>query len=203
MNHQVKGRRLGRCTPHRVAMLRNMVTSLLDHEKIETTEARAKELRGYAEKIITLGKRGTLHARRQALEVVRSESVVKKVFDELAKRYQNRPGGYTRVIKISPRRGDNAKMGIIELVTETIKEKGKTRRSRRKAKVEGAEGAAGAAKAPKKIKTKEVAATVEAPKKIKAKKVAAEAAVADSKPAEESAAQAGETAKEPEAENKE
>ena len=137
MRHQIKGRKLGKNSAHRKAMMRNMVTSLLDHEKIETTEIKAKELRRHAEKIITLGKKGTLHARRLALEVVRDREVVKKVFDELAQRYSERQGGYTRIIKLVPRKGDNSPMSIIELVTEPVKgkKKGKpTRRRRAKAK---------------------------------------------------------------------
>lgn len=116
MNHRKTGRKLGRTSAHRKALLRNMVTSLLEHEQIRTTDAKAKELRGVAEKMITLGKRGTLHARRQALETIRSKEVASKVFDELADRYRERPGGYTRVIKLGQRTGDAAPMSIIELV---------------------------------------------------------------------------------------
>ena len=116
MNHRKNSRRLGRSVSHRKAMLRNMVTSLLEHEQIRTTDAKAKELRGVAERMITLGKRGTLHARRQALETIRSKSVTSKVFDQLAERYRERPGGYTRVIKLGRRPGDAADMSIIELV---------------------------------------------------------------------------------------
>ena len=107
---------MGRTSSHRKALLRNMVTSLLQHEQIRTTDAKAKELRGVAERMITLGKRGTLHARRQALEMLRSKEVASKVFDVLAARYSERPGGYTRVIKIGQRTGDAAPMSIIELV---------------------------------------------------------------------------------------
>ena len=93
-----------------------MVTSLLEHEQIRTTDAKAKELRGVAERMITLGKKGTLHARRNALRTIRSKEVTAKVFDELAERYKDRPGGYTRVLKLGPRPGDSAPMAIIELV---------------------------------------------------------------------------------------
>ena len=93
-----------------------MVTSLLEHEQIRTTDAKAKELRGVADRMITLGKRGTLHARRQALQTIRSKDVASKLFDELADRYRERPGGYTRVIKLGQRPGDAAPMSIIELV---------------------------------------------------------------------------------------
>jgi large subunit ribosomal protein L17 len=116
MNHRKTGRKLGRTSSHRKALLRNMVTSLLEHEQVKTTDAKAKELRGVAERMITLGKRGTLHARRQALETIRSKEVASKVFDELAQRYSERPGGYTRVIKVGQRAGDAAPMSIIELV---------------------------------------------------------------------------------------
>jgi len=98
--------------------MRNMVTSLLDHERIETTDAKAKELRGFADRMITLGKRGDLHARRQALSVIRSKAVTAKLFDELAERFRDRPGGYTRVIKVGNRVGDSAPVSIIELVEE-------------------------------------------------------------------------------------
>ena len=116
MNHRKTGRKLGRSVAHRKALFRNMVTSLLQHEQIRTTDAKAKELRGIAERMITLGKRGTLHARRQALETIRRKDVTSKNFDELAERYRERPGGYTRVIKLGRRPGDAAEMSIIELV---------------------------------------------------------------------------------------
>ena len=116
MNHRKTGRKLGRSSAHRKALFRNMVTSLLEHEQIRTTDAKAKELRGVAEKMITLGKKGTLHARRNALRTIRSKDVTAKVFDELAERYKDRPGGYTRVIKLGQRPGDAAPMAIIELV---------------------------------------------------------------------------------------
>lgn len=116
MNHRKSGRKLSRSVSHRKALLRNMVTSLLEHEQIRTTDAKAKELRGVAERMITLGKKGTLHARRQALETIRTKEVTSKVFDELADRFRERPGGYTRVIKLGQRHGDAAPMSIIELV---------------------------------------------------------------------------------------
>ncbi len=97
-------------------MLRNLVTSLLDHEEVRTTTPKAKEVRRLAERMITLGKRGTLHARRQALETLRSKEVAAKVFDGLATRYKDRPGGYTRIMKLGTRPGDNAELSIIELV---------------------------------------------------------------------------------------
>jgi large subunit ribosomal protein L17 len=118
MRHRKGGRKLNRTSSHRKALMRNMVTSLLDHERIETTDAKAKELRGITDRMITLGKRGDLHARRQALSVIRSKAVTAKLFDELAERFRDRPGGYTRVIKVGNRVGDAAPVSIIELVEE-------------------------------------------------------------------------------------
>jgi len=115
-------RKLGRTTDVRMALLRNLATELIIHERIETTEAKAKELKSVVEKMITLGKRGDLNARRQAAaflynqEANEDESVIQKLFDDIAVRYEDRQGGYTRVLKLGPRRGDGAKMAIIELV---------------------------------------------------------------------------------------
>ncbi len=118
MKHRIAGRKLNRPTPHRNAMLRNLVKDLLVYESIQTTEARAKEARRSAERIITLGKDGTLHARRQALQFLNAKSVVAKVFDEIAPRYVGRPGGYTRIVKIGRRAGDGAPMAQLELLAE-------------------------------------------------------------------------------------
>lgn len=123
MRHNKSGKRLGRNSSHRSAMMRNMVTSLLEHEKITTTDARAKELRKLAERMITLGKRGDLHARRQAMQVVRDRKVVGKLFEMVAPRYKERPGGYTRIIKLGARHGDNASLSLIELVEEEFSAK--------------------------------------------------------------------------------
>jgi large subunit ribosomal protein L17 len=123
MRHNKSGKRLGRNTPHRTAMLRNMVTSLFDHEKITTTDARAKELRKVADRMITLGKRGDLHARRQVLTVIHDKKVVAKLFDQIGPRYKDRLGGYTRIIKVGSRLGDNAPQSIIALVEEEIPSK--------------------------------------------------------------------------------
>ncbi len=117
MRHRKDHRKLNRTPSHRRAMLRNMVTSLLEHEQIRTTDAKAKEVRRLAERMITLGKRGTLHARRQALKTLRSKDVASKVFDNLADRYRDRPGGYTRILKLAePRPGDNAQMSLVQLI---------------------------------------------------------------------------------------
>ena len=116
MRHGIAGRKLGVTTSHRLAMFRNMATSLLKHEQITTTLPKAKELRPYVERIITLGKRGGLHARRQAYAQVRDEKVVDKLFTTLADRYRARQGGYCRVLKAGIRYGDAAPMAVIELV---------------------------------------------------------------------------------------
>ncbi|MCD6486321.1 MAG: 50S ribosomal protein L17 [Syntrophobacterales bacterium] len=123
MRHRKAGRRLGRTSSHRRAMMRNLVTSLLEHEKIITTDAKAKELRGVADKMITLGKRGTLHARRQALSFIRNSRVTGKVFEELSSRYTERAGGYTRVVKVGNREGDDALLSMIELMPAEKKKK--------------------------------------------------------------------------------
>ena len=116
MRHLKTGRKFGRTSAHRKALFRNMVTALIDRERIRTTLAKAKELRGKVEKTITLGKKGTLHARRHALKLVADKDSLKKIFGPLAERYANRPGGYTRVIKLGHRLGDDAPMVFIELV---------------------------------------------------------------------------------------
>ena len=116
MRHHMAGRRLSRPTGHRLSMYHNLVTDLLRYEKITTTEAKAKEVRGIAEKVITLGKEGSLHSRRKVLSLTNDKKVVIKLFDELAPRYANRPGGYTRIIKLGPRLGDAAPIVQLELV---------------------------------------------------------------------------------------
>jgi large subunit ribosomal protein L17 len=120
MRHNKAGRRLGRTTSHRIAMFRNMVTSLLNHERITTTDAKAKEIRSLTEKMITLGKRGDLHAMRQAASYIRDKKVVTKLFTAIAPRYKERPGGYTRIIKLGIRPGDNAPLSVLELVEEDL-----------------------------------------------------------------------------------
>jgi len=112
----MKLKKLGRTSAHRRALLRHLVTELLEHDRIETTEAKARAMRPLAEKMITLAKRGDLHARRQAAAFLVSEDVLKRLFDELGPRYRDRNGGYTRLIKLGPRRGDAAPMSLVELV---------------------------------------------------------------------------------------
>jgi large subunit ribosomal protein L17 len=116
MRHAVKGRKLGRTTSHREAMFRNQLQSLVESEKIVTTLPKAKELRPIAEKVITHGKHGTIHDRRWVLRWVLKRDLVKKVFDEIAPRFQERPGGYLRIVKLGPRQGDGAEMAVLELV---------------------------------------------------------------------------------------
>lgn len=116
MRHRLAGRHLGRETSHRIALYRNLVTDLLRYERITTTEAKAKEIRPMAERIITLGRRGDLHARRQALRFLYDPKVVKKVFDDIGPRMKDRPGGYLRITALEPRKGDGARMATIELV---------------------------------------------------------------------------------------
>jgi large subunit ribosomal protein L17 len=133
MRHRQTTPKLGRTPSHRKAMLRNMVTDFFRHEKIRTTQAKAKALRPYAEKLITMGKKDNLTARRQAARFVRDKGVLKKLFDDLAPRYSDRPGGYTRIIKLSSRAGDHAEMAIIELVEAEMT----TRKPRKKPKYKG------------------------------------------------------------------
>ena len=117
MRHRVAGRKLSRHTQHRELMFRNMLTSLLQYERIETTLAKGKELRGWADRIISLGKKGTLHARRRVFALLRNKEIVKKLFDEIAPKFKDREGGYTRVYKLGWRQGDGAPLSLVELVT--------------------------------------------------------------------------------------
>lgn len=155
MRHNKAGRRLGRTTSHRIAMFRNMVTSFLEHERITTTDAKAKELRSIAEKMITLGKRGDLHALRQAASYIRDKKVVTKLFSTIAPRYQERDGGYTRIIKLGIRPGDNAPLSVIELVEEQVNKKEK--------KAKPAKAVAAAVAAPAVEQASVAAASVEEP----------------------------------------
>src|SRR5215813_6299814 len=120
MRHLKKGRALHRKSSHRKALLSNLAVSILTNGRVQTTEAKAKEVRGLVDRIITWGKRGDIHARRLAARQVRSRTIVKKVFDELAPRYRDRRGGYTRIMKIGHRHGDNAPVVIMELVDHSL-----------------------------------------------------------------------------------
>jgi large subunit ribosomal protein L17 len=131
MRHRVAHRKLGRVTPHRTALLRNLATALFERERIRTTLMKAKELRPYAEKLITLAKRDAdrLHARRLVLRDIRDETVVKKLFDDLGARFAARAGGYTRILRLGPRKGDGAEMAILELLGSEYKPKDKVEKS--------------------------------------------------------------------------
>jgi len=181
MRHRKAGLKLNRTASHRNAMFRNMVTSLFKHDRIRTTEAKAKELRRWADHIITLAKRGDLHARRQALAIVREKDVVHKLFENAAERFGAIPGGYTRVVKLGRRPGDAAPVSLIELVVSQDTKKKKTKKKKAKA-----EAAPKKAAADKKVVKKE---------EKKPKKVAkTETASADKK--DESAVKAEKSAKE-------
>jgi large subunit ribosomal protein L17 len=143
MRHQKSGRKLNRTSSHRWALIRNLITALLRNEKIKTTDAKAKELRRWADRVITLGKQGSLHARRQVLGIVQDKAVVRKLFDTIAPRFKDRPGGYTRITKIGMRRGDAAPVSIIELVVgEVSSSEQKPRRRARRRQAAGQEAAA-------------------------------------------------------------
>ena len=151
MRHQNAGRKLNRSSSHRRALLRNLVTSLLQHEHLQTTDAKAKEMRRWVDRMITLGKRNTLHARRQAAAFVRGHAIVKKLFDDIAPRFANRPGGYTRITKLGSRHGDAAPISLIELVERTDRarsEAEKKRERRRRTQQKKEEAAAKAALPP-------------------------------------------------------
>jgi len=132
MRHLKAYRKLNRTSSHRSLMLRNLVTSLFEHERVETTLMKAKEARRIAERMITLGKRGTLHARRQAASVLMKKSVVKKLFDEIAPKYEKRNGGYTRILRVGYRKGDGAPLAFLELVEEEIAVKKKKKKKETK-----------------------------------------------------------------------
>ena len=121
MRHRVAHRKLSRTTEHRLSLLRNLAASLITHERIRTTVAKAKELRPFVEKLVTLGKRDSLHARRRALSILSSKTVVRRLFSDVSPRFSERPGGYTRILKLGPRQGDGAPMAFIEFVDYEFK----------------------------------------------------------------------------------
>ena len=139
MRHRMSGRKLNRTSSHRKAMFSNMTASLLLHEQIKTTKPKAKDLRVFVDKMITLGKRGDLHARRQALSFLQDKTVVEKLFEALAARYKDRQGGYSRVLAAGYRYGDAAPMAIIELVDRDIEAKGADDKARVEAEAEDVE----------------------------------------------------------------
>lgn len=136
MRHGIAHRKLNRTSEHRKAMFANMAASLVQHEQISTTLPKAKELRSFVDKLVTLGKKGDLSARRQAISKMRDTEQVKKLFEVLAERYKDRNGGYTRVLKAGYRYGDNAPMAVIELVDRDVDAKGKVDRERVEAEAE-------------------------------------------------------------------
>jgi large subunit ribosomal protein L17 len=137
MRHQVSGRKLNRSSGHRVALFRNLVVALIRHGKIQTTDAKAKELRRFADRVVTLGKEGSLHAKRRAFDRIRDEAAVAKLFSEIAPGFASRPGGYTRIVKLGLRRGDAAPLSIIEWTTEKEAADKKAKPKRRDAKAKG------------------------------------------------------------------
>lgn len=144
MRHNVDGRKLGRPTSHRLSMLKNLVTSLFERERLRTTVPKAKELRRVAERLITLAKRGELHHRRQALSVIQCKGTVKKLFDKIGPRFAGRDGGYTRIIRVGPRLGDGAEMAYLELIGSEFKPKvvAKDKKKGKKAPEESKQGKA-------------------------------------------------------------
>ncbi len=196
-----KGRRMGGSAAHQQHMLANLATALFEHGKITTTQARARRLRPVAERLITFAKRGDLHARRQVLTVVTDKTVVKTLFDEIGPSYATRQGGYTRITKIGPRKGDNAAMAVIELVTEAAEVKPPRRRPRRAQPVPAGLGGRGGVAAA--TETAEAEAVDEAAQDSAAQDSAAEdRAAQDGAPevGDESAAE-GESAEEAEADH--
>lgn len=186
MRHGKAFRKLNRTASHRRAMLRNMVTSLIEHEKITTTDARAKELRKVFERMVGLAKDGSLHARRQALAYVRSKQLVHKLFSDLAERYASRDGGYVSIVKVGPRKGDAAPMSVVMLVTgEPQKPSRRQRKKKAEAKAAKVEAKPAAKKAEPKAEEKpvEAEAAPEAPEEAEA----APEEAAEAAPAEEAA----------------
>jgi large subunit ribosomal protein L17 len=179
MRHRVHGSKLGRTTAHRKAMVRNQLTALFTHERITTTLAKAKNLRPVAERMVTLARTGTLPARRKVLTMVSDKEIVRRLFDEIAPRFMDRPGGYTRVLKLGRRHGDNAPMAIIELVDYELKEgEGPTGKEKKESLMDKAKGMFGGG-AKEEAETKEVEAAeaeVEAEAEAEAEEVEAAAA---------------------------
>ncbi len=173
MRHRVAYRKLGRITPHRTALLRNLATALFERERIRTTLMKAKELRPYAEKLITLAKRDDdrLHARRLVLRDIHDPVVVKKLFDTLGARFATRPGGYTRILRLGPRKGDGAEMAILELLGSEYKPEKKEDKAKKGEKADRADKAEKTEAAPK-AKADKKEAKPKAAKKSKGEKSA-------------------------------
>lgn len=179
MRHQVAGKKLGRTTSHKIAMFRNMVTSLIMNDRIETTLPKAKELRRWADKMVTLAKKNTLHAKRQAMMILRDRDAMQKLFTTMADRFKDRAGGYTRIMKLGNRHGDNAPMAIIEYLTAEVKKavsgqpkaaKSAAKKPAAKAKPSVAKKAKTEKKAAPKAGTKKKTAAKPAAKKTASKK---------------------------------
>lgn len=172
MRHRMQGRKLGRTTAHRQATLANMAASLIKYDRIETTLPKAKELRRLADRIVTLGKKGTVAARRRAIQLIRDKRAVSKAFSDLAERYMDRAGGYTRILKLGNRRGDAAPMAVIEYLHAEIKmpaegEKKKAKKPKKEKKEPKREAAKKEKKEEKKAPAKKAKAKKSAPKKEK------------------------------------
>jgi len=134
MRHNRAGRKLGRVSEHRRALFRNQLLSLMQHERIITTLPKAKELRPIAERMVTLGRKNTVHARRLAARWIADREVIKKLFSEIAPRFANRPGGYTRIVKLGPRKGDGAELAILEFVDYKLPEAAKEKKEEKQKK---------------------------------------------------------------------
>lgn len=184
MRHRVAGRKLSRHTRHRELMFRNMLVSLLQHERIKTTLAKGKELRSWADNIISLGKQGTLHARRRAFALLRDKGIIRKLFDEIAPKFKDRQGGYTRIYRLGWRRGDGAPLSLVELATYAPPEEKKkstikkakeviekvTPKKKEKAEKKEKEKEKGKEKKEKKVKKEEKEAPKEKKERPKKKK---------------------------------
>ena len=155
MRHLNTGRKLSRNSSHRWALMRNLMAALLREEKIQTTDAKAKELRRFVDRVITLGKQGSLHARRQVLAIIQDKAVVKKLFDSIGPRFRDRPGGYTRIIKLGWRHGDAAPVSLVELVgsDDTAQASGSEKKAKKPRRKSPAKTAA-----PRKTATKKASA---------------------------------------------
>lgn len=183
MRHRVAHRKLGRKTEHRISLLRNLAVSLIMHERIRTTLAKAKELRPFAEKLVTLGKKDSLHARRRALSIIPRKRAVAKLFNELSPRFAERPGGYTRILKLGPRRGDGAAMAFIEFVDFTFRPTAKAGKPSAKEEKRAAKEATKPVKPAEPVESDEPEAAAEAREKTekKAKKPAGKKKTASKK----------------------
>ena len=200
MRHGVKGRKLGRTTSHREALFRNQLQSLMDKERIVTTLPKAKELRPLAERVITRGKQGTVHARRWALRWLLRRDLVKKVFDDIAPRFRERPGGYLRIVKLGPRQGDGAEMAVIEMVDRVAPAGAEKPGAGKEAAAGGGKRGKGAAKrgtAGKTAPRPEKAAKGEAAEDEKPEKAAKSAKKKPAKPPAGAKAEGGKGTKEP------